>query len=314
MKIIRMKNRGEAKRRKGIPLRPDWAQKLGGTLQALIFQQLEFKTGALPQSEFGFHKFITPPTNPNNEYYRTGESWSEELSCSAHLFNQSFKDFGVSFSGMSEFNQKLNSGGDVFGGKMYLKIKDGNTNLTWFLRNHQVVEKWLVDMDAQSEDQEKEFSSTPKNPFLNLVDQIWVSKALPPEIQSTTDSKILEGPVLAAPTKIDKPAEASIIMPVPLIKNVPSEFKKEYYDEETGVFIKDEHDRNNLQILVEEFGVEKVKNACREAIITGGRPYISSVAKILSPKNARGSKMTEDKWNNIHLKDFVKGTREDFTF
>jgi hypothetical protein len=297
-----MKNinkQGDSPRRKAIPLRPDYARALGGVLPALIFQQLEFLIGKRPENQDGIHKFVSPPT-VKNEFFRPGESWVEELFCSPHQFSQAFNKIGVSYGGLVELRGRLDSGEDPFSGKLYLKVRDGLTNLTWFIRNHTVTDKFVEMIDSHGDEGlGSDRWSIPNNPVQRLFERAGGGLLGEEEV----------GHLEPAASEIDELNEEP---------SAQEAFEKDMWeahaDTKTGVWLQTKVEEDTHTLMVERFGVDRVQSAAREAAIQKGRAWISQVAAILTPPNERGRRLTPGKWGGFEQKDYMKGIKQDFSF
>jgi hypothetical protein len=301
VKLMTMNNRGETKARKAIPLRPDYAVQLGGVLPALIFQQLEYLTG-IYGNQHGFCKFILPPSDINNEFYKKGESWQEEVGVTHHQFNRAFKEIGVSYAGMQEFKQKLNNDADVFEGKLYAKVRDGVSNLTWFFRNHNAADHFLDEMNSREEEQPKR-SVLPRFPLAQEFKvKLFGFKNEGQEGQEDKQEK---------QEKQEKRYSNQS-------KQKPTEKKGGYFDERTGAFIPNAADRELLEEYIEHYGLERIIDAVKSARLqVGGKVYLSIIAKILNPPNKqkqRGMNLSEGKWDVQNKTGFSDGIFPDFTF
>lgn len=112
----------------------------------ILMQQLDYWFAKYPN---GFYKFLNPVgTNGYDElgnpisghpHYREGDSWCEELGCSDHEFRRMFDAVGIRWKSKSEY---MNAA-DPFCGKCYCSFVDRKQNLTYYFRNHRLVDEFL---------------------------------------------------------------------------------------------------------------------------------------------------------------------------
>lgn len=106
------------------------AQSLAG---CILMQQLDYWFERKPG---GFYKFLE---NCNQPLCRPGESWVEELGISAVEFRTTFDRFGIRYKSKSEFDRAP----DKFQGKFYCSYHDKRAQLTWYFRNHDLLDQAL---------------------------------------------------------------------------------------------------------------------------------------------------------------------------
>ena len=114
----------------------------------LILSSLEYWFTKKPD---GFYKFMEPCPH---RLYKQGDSWEEELGFERRSFVRAFKNIGIKYGSRMEFDAAL----DKFQGKMYASYYDRHTNLTFFIRNHDLANELLKDFSttkAPSSKQEK---------------------------------------------------------------------------------------------------------------------------------------------------------------
>ena len=76
-----MKNHLLAITRRSIPYHPDLRTVAGSVTATILMQQLDYWFSQKPD---GFYKFLSPC---NNQQYKPGDSWEEELSLSKDEFS-----------------------------------------------------------------------------------------------------------------------------------------------------------------------------------------------------------------------------------
>lgn len=85
---------------------------------------------------------------------------------------------------------------------------------------------------------------------------------------------------------------------------------------ETGLTIKKIDDQFLAEKLVEQYGVEKVKEVANQILMEQGAAWPSQVAKRLSGfnPNNRGSKLTRGKWAGFNDKNYLEGIGDNYSF
>ena len=99
-------------------------------------QQLDYWFENHPE---GFYKFLLPSEHPA---YKAGDSWTEELGMSVDEFRTAFDKIGHRYKSKSEFDKAE----DKFQGKFYCSYVDRRSNLTYYFRNHDLVDAALDEL------------------------------------------------------------------------------------------------------------------------------------------------------------------------
>ncbi len=102
----------------------------------ILMQQLDYWFERKPN---GFYKFLE---SCPHQLYRLGESWVEELGISAVEFRTTFDRFATRYKSKSEFDRAP----DKFQGKFYCSYHDKRAQLTWYFRNHTMLDQALDDL------------------------------------------------------------------------------------------------------------------------------------------------------------------------
>ena len=131
-----MKNRILHITRNTIPYVKELHSITGGVLSCLVMQQLDYWFENHPE---GFYKFLLPSEHPA---YKDGDSWTEELGMSVDEFRTAFDKIGIRYKSKSEFDKA----DDKFQGKFYCSYVDRRSNLTYYFRNHDLVDAALDDV------------------------------------------------------------------------------------------------------------------------------------------------------------------------
>ena len=128
-----MKNRILHLTRNTIPYVKELHPIAGGVLGCLVMQQLDYWFEGHPE---GFYKFLMPSDHPA---YKIGDSWTEELGMTVDEFRTAFDKIGIRYKSKSEFDKAE----DKFQGKFYCSYVDRRSNLTYYFRNHDLVDAAL---------------------------------------------------------------------------------------------------------------------------------------------------------------------------
>lgn len=131
-----MKNRILHLTRNTIPYVKELHTIAGGVLGCLVMQQLDYWFENHPE---GFYKFLLPSEHPA---YKEGDSWTEELGMSVDEFRTAFDKIGHRYKSKSEFDKAE----DKFKGKFYCSYVDRRSNLTYYFRNHDLVDAALDEL------------------------------------------------------------------------------------------------------------------------------------------------------------------------
>lgn len=110
----------------------------GSITATILFGQLEVRFG---NHENGFYKFLEPC---DHSLYREGDSWTEEIGFSQEEFYTAFEKIGIRYKSLTEYE---NAEGDKFQGKYYLSYYSRREGLTYYLRNHALVDELINKMN-----------------------------------------------------------------------------------------------------------------------------------------------------------------------
>lgn len=99
----------------------------------VLMQQLDYWFDRYPN---GFYKFQSPTEHPQ---YKPEQSWTEELGFSKDEFRTAFDKIGIRYKSKSEYRASE----DTFQGKFYCSYHDRIQGLTFYLRNHELVDNAL---------------------------------------------------------------------------------------------------------------------------------------------------------------------------
>jgi hypothetical protein len=135
-----MRNKALALFRDSIPYIKQLRQLTDSVTAAILMQQLDYRFNTQPE---GFYKFLEPC---DNEYYREGDSWTEELGFSEEEFRGAFDKLGVRYRSKQQFEARPaaerfldEEGNPRFYASYHNKIK----GYTWYFRNHALVDDLL---------------------------------------------------------------------------------------------------------------------------------------------------------------------------
>ncbi len=150
-----MKNRILHLTRNTIPYVKELHPIAGGVLGCLVMQQLDYWFEGHPE---GYYKFLMPSDHPA---YKIGDSWTEELGMSKDEFRTAFDKIGMRYKSKSEFEQAP----DKFQGKFYCSYVDRRSNLTYYFRNHDLVDAALDELLSKpAQKRAKQGSTWTENP------------------------------------------------------------------------------------------------------------------------------------------------------
>lgn len=110
---------------------------------AILMQQLDYwfsHSKGLP-----FYKFSQPC---KNVAYKEGDSWCEELGFSIDEFRTAFNNIGIKYLSMTEYNKAKETGVCPFNGKFYLAYTDKIKGITFYHRNHELLDLILDNVCA----------------------------------------------------------------------------------------------------------------------------------------------------------------------
>jgi hypothetical protein len=97
-------------------------------------QQLDYWFDKYPD---GFYKFMQPCSS--HKAYREGDSWSEELALSSDEFRTAFDAIGKRHTSKTAWK----GASDPFDGLYYCSYHDKKEGVTWYFRNHELVDSAL---------------------------------------------------------------------------------------------------------------------------------------------------------------------------
>src|ERR1044072_3239129 len=101
----------------------------------ILMQQLDYWFERYPD---GFYKFLKPAER--NSAYKQGDSWTEELGFSDAEFRTAFDKIGVRYESKTEYFKAE----DKFQGKYYCSYTDKIQKMTYYCRNHALVDAELA--------------------------------------------------------------------------------------------------------------------------------------------------------------------------
>lgn len=131
-----MRNRILSITRNVIPYVKELQPVAGSVIGCLVMQQLDYWFHLKPD---GFYKFMNPAEHP---FYRQGDSWVEELGISDDEFRYAFDRIGTRYKSKSDFD-KAAKAGDIFKGCFYCSYVARRENLTYYFRNHELLDSAL---------------------------------------------------------------------------------------------------------------------------------------------------------------------------
>lgn len=143
--LMQMRNKILSLTRNVIPYVKELRRFTDSVVGCILMQQLDYWFERDPS---GFYKFLEPSEHPK---YVSGQSWQEEIGVSVAEFRTAFDRIGTRWKSKTEFEQAT----DKFKGKLYASYQDKRANLTFYFRNHKLVDAALdqlfVDLNSSPE-------------------------------------------------------------------------------------------------------------------------------------------------------------------
>lgn len=139
-----MKNMILSVTRSSIPYIKELQVLTGSVVGCILMQQLDYWFARKPD---GFYKFMAPPEN-DHSFYKCGDSWSEELGISVDEFRNAFDRIGKRHPSRGVFVNAVKEGNE-FEGKYYCSYIDKMTNVTYYFRNHVILDSALCKLFSQ---------------------------------------------------------------------------------------------------------------------------------------------------------------------
>lgn len=111
----------------------------GNIMSSILMQQLDYWFDRYPD---GFWKFLEP--SPNHERYKPGSSWTEETGMSVAEFRTALDKIAHRYKSKGEFDKAAPD--NKFNGRYYASYVDRRSNLTFYVRNHALVDQKLDEL------------------------------------------------------------------------------------------------------------------------------------------------------------------------
>lgn len=128
----------------------------------VLMQQLDYWFDRYPN---GFYKFQSPTEHPQ---YKPEQSWTEELGFSKDEFRTAFDKIGVRYKSKSEYR----AAPDKFQGKFYCSYHDRSQGLTYYYRNHDLVDKALDGLLAKPSSGPSNATPAGKPPVVEMNEHV----------------------------------------------------------------------------------------------------------------------------------------------
>lgn len=147
-----MRNHLLALTRRTIPYSPDLRPVARSVTASILMQQLDYWFSKMPD---GFYKFLSPCAN---EAYKPGDSWEEELAFSVDEFRTAFDNIGIRYTSKTAYKRAVAAGlvfirplkdGEIEE-KFYASYHDKIKGLTFYFRNHPLVDAALDTLTTAS--------------------------------------------------------------------------------------------------------------------------------------------------------------------
>lgn len=149
-------------------------------------QQLDYWFDRYPD---GFWKFLEP--SPNHERYKPGSSWVEEMGMSVAEFRTAFDKIAYRYKSKGEYDKSEN----IFNDRFYASYVDRRSNLTYYVRNHALLDQKLEDLVMRysvnpDEGQAQQPRKAPiSNPNTNTAFTVNPQTTVPVNAESTGQEK-----------------------------------------------------------------------------------------------------------------------------
>ncbi|MGL4345705.1 MAG: hypothetical protein ACRCTE_10950 [Cellulosilyticaceae bacterium] len=117
-----------------ITYRPELNPITGSINATLLMSQLEYWFERTEGQNF--YKFLAPC---EDDFYRSGDSWCEELGFSKAEFRCAFSRIGKVYTSKKDYLKSS----DPFAGKLYLSYYDRIKHRTYYVRNHELLDQVL---------------------------------------------------------------------------------------------------------------------------------------------------------------------------
>jgi hypothetical protein len=194
-----MKNKLLTITRGSIPYIKELRPKVKSVTACILMQQLDYWFNKYPN---GFGKLLEPiESDRENNHDKNFLSWVEELGFSAEEFKTAFSNIGVSYKSKTEFEQAQNKFLSQDGKeKFYCAYYDRQERMTYYFRNHQLVDNFLDSLTETSQSPETDnpgflenYKSSPRNRqsrFLEPTTPVSQKPTIP--VSSLNDLKIKE--------------------------------------------------------------------------------------------------------------------------
>lgn len=164
-----MRNRVLSLTRNVIPYVKELRVFTDSVVGCILMQQLDYWFERYPD---GFYKFLEGSDHPK---YVAGQSWSEEIGISSTEFRTAFDKIGIRWKSKTEFEQSE----DKFQGQFYASYQDKRANLTFYFRNHELVDaaldRLLFELNTPKTPTGNDDKSSPTYKKANINKQVTVN-------------------------------------------------------------------------------------------------------------------------------------------
>jgi len=180
-----MKNFTLAEITRTIPYVPALRPYVGSVSASILMRQMDFwfatKNGA------PFFKFMVEQKGEKaHPAYKTGDSWCEELSMSPDEFRSAFDRIGFRYKSFTEYKRAMKMG-CPFRGLFYVSYHDKIKGLTWYLRNHALVDALLYEICFRKSEKSISVNWHSQSTYLDKVDTRKSGKSIPNYTETTTE-------------------------------------------------------------------------------------------------------------------------------
>jgi hypothetical protein len=138
-----------------IPYCKDLREISGSVNAAILFQQLEY--WFVKTEGKSFYKFLESLAKEENGY-KKGDSWTEELAFSPKEFRTAFGKIGIAHKCKSDYDKAV----DKFRGMMYCSYHNKRNGKTYYFRNQKIVDENMQKiLKGSSVDDQSSLTETP---------------------------------------------------------------------------------------------------------------------------------------------------------
>lgn len=214
-----MNNYTLAEINKSIPYIPVLRQYVGSMAACILMQQLDYwfstKNGA------PFYKFLAAQNGEKSHpAYKPGDSWCEELSISPDEFRTSFDRIGYRYKSLTEY-RRAEITGNPFQGLFYASYHDKIKGITWYVRNHELVDALLFEIFIRKSGNPIYGNRLSQSTYTGIAHSPRWGKAIPNNTEITTEitaektTTEFNTPVVVSPVMLENQSLSEFLSLIP---------------------------------------------------------------------------------------------------